>query len=389
MTTTTDHWVRQTTLGQPRTYQGMLEFFGIPPAAPDRLDDNIRFKRRTWHVKTSSGNPTGRERAKRVVELIRGIEEALKRGADVDLGGGAPMEALPEEVFANLEELWRLVSEYVFADDYERAIRVARRACDQWGGLDSDGAAVLAWVIATGFDTSALINPALLQEGIAAASGAVRRSPAEARNWESEAGLLLAAGRVQEALASTDRATAALPLPTARLCVIRATGMIALDRVDDAAIAAVRAVSLAGNDPAQAAAIRSRATQLLVEWAATHLLPIQSAQALAQYSELVQTAAWCSYGVPEAEDLVRVHRMWAANAGARVFDGSWKLRSFLAVCTGFISLPLHNLARSAPAWQVLLRGLQGRGGEPFWIVASPRYVQSAHRTRFITHLDDI
>jgi hypothetical protein len=72
---------------------------------------------------------------------------------------------------------------------------------------------------------------------------------------------------------------------------------------------------------------------------------------------MVDVAAWCSDGVPEAEDQVRVHRMWAANAGQRVFTGSWKLRSFLAVCTGFISLPIHNYVGSSPAWNVFSEGL--------------------------------
>jgi len=106
--------------------------------------------------------------------------------------------------------------------------------------------------------------------------------------------------------------------------------------------------------------------------------------------EMVDVAAWCSYGVPEAEDKVRVHRMWAANAGQRVFTGSWKLRSFLAVCTGFISLPIHNYVRSSPAWRVFSEGLgKEEITESFAIVASPQYVQDAHNVKLSVGFGDI
>jgi hypothetical protein len=127
------------------------------------------------------------------------------------------------------------------------------------------------------------------------------------------------------------------------------------------------------------AAIRAEATDVLVGWLSAKLLPIKSAADLARYVEMVDVAAWCSDGVPDAEDQVRVHRMWAANAGKRVFVGSWKLRSFLAVCTGFISLPIHNYLRSSPAWQVFADGLgKTEHDEAFTIVASPQYVRRAH-----------
>ena len=366
----------------------MLSFFGIPPYSEDRLNDNILKKRRSWYAKTSANNAVGRERATRVVELIERVTEALKRGATVDLDGGAAAEEIPEEIFNTLEDLWRLVSEYVFADDYERALRVSRRAAAMWGP-GSGSASVLAWVVATGFDSGALVNPAVLAEGLAAAADAVQAAPLEARNWESQVSLLLAAGRAEDALVAADRATAALPARTARLEIMRAAGLLGVSRIDDAALAAVRAVHQAGADPNTASVIRSQATRLLVDWLATNLLPIKSRPGLAQYVELVQVAAWCSNGVPEAEDLVRVHRLWATNAGQRVFVGSWKLRSFLAVCTGFVSLPVHNYLRSQPAWRVFLTGLDGGGSEAFWIVASPQYVQDAHHMKIVTHLDQL
>jgi hypothetical protein len=108
------------------------------------------------------------------------------------------------------------------------------------------------------------------------------------------------------------------------------------------------------------------------------MLPIRSAADLTRYSELIGVAAWCAYGVPEAEDRVRPYRMWAINAGKRVFVGSDRMRSFLAVITGFISLPVHNYLRSQPAWQVFNEGMGKELTDAFFIVAAPAYVQRIH-----------
>jgi hypothetical protein len=123
--------------------------------------------------------------------------------------------------------------------------------------------------------------------------------------------------------------------------------------------------------------VRSEATNLLVDWAAS-MLPIKSDAELTRYTEMVSVAAWCSYGVPEAEDRVRAYRMWATNAGKRVFVGSDRMRSFLAVITGFISLPVHNFLRSKPAWRVFNEGQNKEITEAFYIVAAPAYVQRIH-----------
>jgi hypothetical protein len=71
-----------------------------------------------------------------------------------------------------------------------------------------------------------------------------------------------------------------------------------------------------------------------------------------------------------------------------VFVGSWKLRSFLAVCTGFISLPIHNYLRSSPAWKVLSEGLgKTEHNDAFAIVASPQYVRRAHNLKLSIAVD--
>jgi hypothetical protein len=392
VTTATD-WQRTSSLPRPATYQQMLEFFGIPPATMEKLDENIRRKRRQWYAKTNGGNPVGRQRAERVVELIAQVEQALKRGADADVGGGAQVDIIPDEVFETLAELWAIIDGSVFADDYDKALRVARTAVQRWGG-QSPGSGVLAWVVATGYESGNLAHPSVLREGIDAATRATAGAPADARNWESLATLLMGVDQADAAVSAIERARASGGL-TPRLLALQAVGYIRLGRPQDAMVAAVRAVAEAERSaPAQVPAVRSRCTAALVSWIAQRL-PIRSSTELAAYVELATTAAWCAQGVPEAEDLVRPHRMWAANAGRRVFTGSFMLRSFLAVLTGFLSLPLHNVLRSTPAWKVLLAGMSNKTGPgnadgnglsaqmSFQLVAGPQYVQNLHGIKLV------
>lgn len=388
MATTREAWMTTSTLPRGASYETMLEFFGIPPATRDVLDENIRKKRRAWHYKTNSGNPVGQKKAKEVVVLIQRIAQVLKRGTLDEAGGGAAAE-IPASVFETLAELWRIIAEYVFADNYDDALRVAREAQSRWG-MTADTASAFAWIVSTGFNTGGLAHPSLLTEGMQAAETAVHEQPGVARNWESKISLLLASSDAADAVTAVNQAKSALgDSMTAQLEILRARATITLNRTDEAMISAVRAVRMALSDADTATAVRADATELLVTWLAAKLLPIKSAEGLNKYVEMVNVAAWCSYGVPDAEDMVRVHRMWAANAGKRVFIGSWNLRSFFAVCTGFISLPIHNYLRSSPAWQVFVKGLgQEKHDISFAIVASPDYVQRAHNLRVSVVLDD-
>jgi hypothetical protein len=373
---TREKWEAASQLPRGASYQQMLEFFGIPPSTADALDDNISKKRRRWNHMSNSGNPVGRQKASEVLKLIHQVSQALKRGVNDDQGGGAATE-IPASVFETLEELWRILTEYAFADEYDDALRVAREAVGRW--RNADAASALAWVIAGMVNDAGFAHPQLLAEGLDAAQFAVRQQPAEVRNWESAASMLMASSRAQEAVQALDQAELATGgRSTALLYLLRTRAMISLVRPDEAMAAAVHAVTRAA--PAAAAAVRSEATDLLVSWAAA-MLPVRSDADLARYTEMVGVAAWCSYGVPEAEDKVRAYRMWAVNAGKRVFTGSTRMRSFLAVITGFISLPVHNYMRSQQAWRVFDEGMGKEPTEAFCIVAAPAYVQKIHNIR--------
>lgn len=353
----------------------MLAFFGIPPHTADELNENIDKKRRRWNRLTNSGNAGGRKTAEEVLALIQDVALALKRGVTDGIGGG-PETQVPESlsVFETIDELRRILFDFVSAGDYDEAVRVAREAIRRW--QNADAASAFAWVIMNFVHNARIVHPDLVAEGVQAARLATREQPAEVRNWESLVSLLLSSSSVQDAVAAIDQAERATGMATAMLYLLRTRAMVTLKRADEAMTAAVRAVTRA--EPGVAAAVRSEATDLLVSWAAT-MLPIRSGADLSRYADLIGVAAWCSYGVPEAEDRVRPHRMWATNAGKRVFTGSDRMRSFLAVITGFISLPIHNYLRSRPAWQVFNEG-QGKEKvtEAFLIVAAPAYVQQIH-----------
>jgi hypothetical protein len=136
-------------------------------------------------------------------------------------------------------------------------------------------------------------------------------------------------------------------------------------------------------------ALRSELVQMIIERAVLELLPLTSPDAVREYQTVISTTAWIADGVPEAEDFVRVHRMWASNADQPVFGGNWQWRAFLGLVTLFIALPLLNAAMARPAWQVLLAGPslaepQKRQGavssqnRAWFLVTRNAYIQPVH-----------
>jgi tetratricopeptide (TPR) repeat protein len=377
MVATREDWMTTRVIAASPSEDQALEFFGIPPSTADALNDNIRKKRTLWNLRVNRGDTSSQKKAQQVLTLIDSVTDFLKRGMASEMGGDAET-GIPDSIFETLDELRRILDEHLFAGDYDEAIRIAREAINRW--RNADAAAEFARVIVDLVASAGIVHPNLLAEGVQAAQLATREQPSEVRNWESLARLLLSSSKVQDAVAAIDRAESGPGGRTsAMLLILRTNAMADLKKPDEAMTAAVRAVSRA--EPARASAFRSEAADILITWAAS-MLPIRSAADLTRYTELVGVAAWCSYGVPEAEDKVRAYRMWATNAGKRVFTGSDRMRSFLAVITGFISLPIHNRVRSRPAWQVFLEGQnQEKITDAFAIVAAPAYVQQIHHIK--------
>jgi molecular chaperone DnaK (HSP70) len=297
-------WQTTSTLPRGASYEQLLEFFGAAQGKVEALDDNIRRKRRRWNARSNSPNPVGRQKAAEVLDLTHRISEAIKRGAVDDRGGVAETE-MPAPAFETLEELQQILSEYAFANEYDEAIKVAREAVSRWNNADT--AAALAWTVSSLVNNAEFAHPQIVAEGLDAAQLAVHEQPGEIRNWESVTHLLLASSKIEDAVAAIDHAEQATDgRATAMLYLLRTKAMVTLQRTDEAMMAAVRAVTRADAD--MAAAIRFEVTDILISWAAS-MLPIKSGVDLTRYTEIVGVAAWCSHGVPEAEDKVRRYQM--------------------------------------------------------------------------------
>jgi hypothetical protein len=376
-------WLTLSEIPPPRSEAKILEFFGIPPGTLDDLDEHIDRKRRNWHARRNGVSRGGRERARAVLELIDQMSKNLKRGIPVDDEvAGATHAAVADELAVTLETLWSVIDDLLANDDYDRALQVAMEARRRWPDSPRPSAAY-AWVIWVGWQADYYLRQAALEEGLRQADQALRQPMADPRGlegtatWESRLGLLLALERPQEALWAAQEAETALGGLPPHMRVHRAESLLMLGRSDDGMVEAVQAVVAARGERALLAALRARCAAMLVRRLVQELLPITSPEGLARYVEAVGVAAWCARGVPDAEDLVRAHRLWAAQAKQRVFAGSWELRSFFAVCTVFVSLVLHNRSRSRPAWDVYAQGPDaGLGWE---LVGRTSFVRSAHR----------
>jgi len=376
-------WLTRSEITPPRTEAKILEFFGIPPGTLHDLDEHIDRKRRSWHAKRNGVSRGGRERARAVLELIDQMSKNLKRGIPVDDEvAGAAHAAVADELAVTLENLWSVIDDLLANDDYDRALQVAMEARRRWPDSPRPSAAY-AWVVWVGWQADYYLRQSALEEGLRQVEQALRqpmtdpRGPEGTATWESRLGLLLALERPQEVLRAAEEAETALGSLPAHMRAHRAESLLMLGRAEDGMVEAVRAVIAARGERALLAALRARCAAMLVRRVVQELLPITSPEGLARYVEAVSVAAWCARGVPDAEDLVRVHRLWAAQANQRVFAGSWELRSFFAICTAFISLLLHNRARSRPAWHVYVQGPDvGQGWE---LVGRTSFVRAAHR----------
>jgi hypothetical protein len=374
-------WLAQSNVPPPRTEDKLLAFFGIPPDGLDKLDDNIARKRRDWYAKYNGVSAKGRDRAKAVLELIHSGSAALKRGEAVDeVTGGAEQSQAADDLLVTLDDLWGTIDDLLSRDEFEHALRVAAEARNRWPD-SSRPVAAYAWVVYVGWQAEFFIRQSMLENGVQLAEQALRAGgqdrPEQVVTWDCRAGLQLALDRPGQALATLGEAERELGVLPPVLRIHRAQGLLVTDQTDEGMIEAIRAVLGARHDRALLHAVRARCATMLVHRLVERLLPIADHQRLQRYVEAVDVAAWCARGVPEAEDLVRSHRLWAAQAGQLVFAGSWEWRSFLAVCTAFASLFVHNRVNARAAWQVYMDG--PTAGETWRLIANTGFVRSAHR----------
>ena len=360
MVATREKWETESSLPRGASYEQMLEFFGIPPSTAEALDDNIGKKRRRWNHMSNSGNPVGRKKAAEVL------------AADpAHLAGGQARHAATSRAAAprprsrprssrrsrNCGASFRSTSSPTSTTT--RSGWPARRSA---AGVTPMPHRALAWVVANLVNDAGFAHPQLVAEGLEAAQFAVREQPGEVRNWESTASLLLASSRVQDAVAAVDQAERATGgRATAMLYLLRTRAMVDAE-------AARRGDGGRRARGHQGRARRGRSHPLRGDGTPGSLGRDHAADQVRCRSHPVHRNGRRRRLVllrgPEAEDRVRAYRMWAINAGKRVFVGSDRMRSFLAVITGFISLPIHNYLRSQQPGRSSTRGRARRSPRP-------------------------
>jgi hypothetical protein len=363
-------WLNATDFAPTPTPADLQEFFGIPPSPPDELAGNIRQKRKYWKKKQSKARSDDALRfAEAVLQAIADAEDALIRGSAATGGGDAEFQpGVGDRDPVTIDDVWRELERLLFRGRYQDALDRVRRYEDHWGQypnfIDMRSMVILDAVQNLPGIT---LDPGILQSAVDGSRWAIdKMGPTEAR-YLTLIDLLEAGGRSGEIPAVLAAASRRLPQMSASFRVRALTVRFAEEAWLPLLRHCVDLVGQAGDDRA----LRSELVQMIIGRAAAELLPLDSADAVQRYQVIVASAAWIADGVPEAEDFVRLHRMWASNADQLVFGGNWQWRAFFGLITLFLALPLINGSMSKPAWQILLDGpVLGETGKRKAAVAS-------------------
>jgi tetratricopeptide (TPR) repeat protein len=362
-------WLESVVLPAQPQPADLRAFFGIPPDPEDKLDYNISKKRRHWRSKTRE--KVSSENAKRKVDqalrIIAALEQQLKRGVideELDLQRlREEFSAEPETKVGELGDLWRILEELLADGRIDEALRVANDARKRFEGAGQAEAA-FGWLamFASRFGNA---SDVLRKEGLTALEAAIAAGETNTDTYTWKAILQLDLNQPQEALATLEEAERVLkaelsPWMHSHRCEAHA----ALGEPEKALEEAKRALGSGTDD----LALRSNTVSALINAARVGLLPLSSDEQLRRYQDLIEWAAWCAKGAPEAEDRVRPYRLWAVEAESRAYTGRIELRSIIAVASGFLLLPVHNRMRSKPHWQVLYDGPGTASGEMFEVV---------------------
>jgi tetratricopeptide (TPR) repeat protein len=355
-------------------------FFGVPPDPEEKLDDNISKKRRHWRSKTRENvsSEVAKRKVDQALRIIAALEQQLKRGVvDEELDIDRLREefsAEPETRVDELGDLWRILEELLASGRLDEALRVAHEARTRFEGAPLAEAA-FGWLAVISSRSEGAATETLRKEGLAALKTAIGAGETSADTYTWKAILELDLGAPEEALVTLGEAERTLKADlTPWMCSHRCEAHAALGLPDEALEDAKRAVNAAADD----LALRSNTVTALITAARVGLLPVGSEEALRRYQDLIEWAAWCALGAPEAEDRVRPYRLWSVEAESRAYTGRVDLRSIIAVASGFLVLPFLNRVRSKPHWQVLYEGPQATGGEMFEIVAMRGIARLVH-----------
>jgi hypothetical protein len=356
MATATElQWLQIADYSVTPTPTDLRQFFGIPPSPPEELDHNIREKRKYWKQKQSKARADeALAFATAVLSAIDDAEDALKKGGAAAGGNETPYGSNEvDRSPTTVDEVWRELERLLFRGRYRDALSRVESYEPRWGQypafIDMRNVVILE---TAQNDPTTEISTSLIESAITGARQVLTQlGPSEAR-YVTLIELLEAGHRESEIPAVFADANRAIPSPSASFRVRRLALTFRSQQWDEALRTCVALVLETPDDRA----LRSELVQMVIARVVKDLLPLTSEEAVASYRKVVAVAAWLANGVPEAEDFVRAHRMWAANADQGVFGGNWQWRAFFTVITAFIALPLINAAFSKPAWRVLLEG---------------------------------
>ena len=355
-------------------------FFGVPPDPEDQLDANISKKRRHWRSKTRQHvtSEVAKRKVDQALRIIAALEQQLKRGVvdeTLDLERlREEFSAEPETRVDELGDLWRILEELLAAGRLEEALRVANDARTRFPGAREADAA-FGWLAVMSTRGGGSTSEVLRKEGLTALEAAIAAGERNADTYTWKTILQLDLNAPKEALDTLGEAESVLqagltPWMRSHRCEAHA----ALGEPAQALEDAKGAVDAAPED----LALRSNTVTALINAARVGLLPLASDEQLRYYQELIEWAAWCAIGAPEAEDRVRPFRLWAVEAESRAYTGRIDLRSIIAVASGFLLLPFLNRLRSKPHWKVLYDGPNATNGDMFQNVAEGGITQFVH-----------
>ncbi|HEX7245794.1 MAG TPA: hypothetical protein VF245_09540 [Solirubrobacterales bacterium] len=354
-------------------------FFGVPPDPEEMLDENISKKRRHWRSKTRENvtSEVAKRKVEQALQIIAALEQQLKRGVvdeTIDLERlREEFSAEPETRVDELGDLWRILEELLASGRLDEALRVANDARTRFAGAREADAA-FGWLAAISSRSGGSANEVLRKEGLAALEAAISagETTADAYTWKAVLQLdLNVPGEALQTLDEAERVLRTEPSPWMRSH--RCEAHAALSEPEQALAEAKLAIGAGSDD----LALRSNTVTALIDAARVGLLPLASEDDLRRYQDLIEWAAWCAIGAPEAEDRVRPFRLWGVEAESRAYTGRVDLRSIIAVASGFLLLPVLNRMRSKPHWKVLYDGPKA-SGEMFEVVAEGSLVKIVH-----------
>jgi len=369
-----DTWIEQR---EPGSHQpnDLYAYFGItPPPDEAQLAENVATKRRRWRELSSASSKKARDIAKQVLKRVEDVANALLKGVPiVEASSTEELERL-EATLVPVEELWEHIEGLILQGDLDGAQEIAKQAqavySDSWIPYSAYG-----WAVSVGYEGRQVLNPAVLEDGLNSLEQALSLNGADPRTWESACTLLLGLGRYSDVTKTAEAASHILAEVPSSIAASAAVAQLALGDLEGGLRATVLAVNNAPDD----LALRSDLATRLIDFGANTLLPLSSRNDVRLYEEIVLTAAWSAYGIPDAELLIRPHLMWSARASTRVFNGNGPLRSLLALFTLFLSPFVHTRLRSRPMWRVLYEGPVSLTEEMYFeFLSQLEYIQLAH-----------